>query len=145
MQLAVLLSYERGLFTYYPVVAVLLVSTLAVQKTRRVALWFISLIIVYAGVYGSWHMWMLGGGFGHRGFVEVMPFGIVLFAVALSEMQRYLRIIVVALAMISVFITIELMVGYWKGTLPFIGTTQQIYWSHVWGLHSLLSRALGDF
>ena len=138
MHLAVLLSYERGLFTYYPVLALVLASGLTVPRTRRAALWFTSLLAAYTGIYGFWHSWMLGGGFGHRGFVEIIPFGIVLFAVVLSDMRGYLHITAVALVVISVFMTIELMVGYWSGTLPFGGTTRQVYWSHVLTPHCYL-------
>ena len=140
MQHAVLLSYERGLFTYYPVVAIALVSAYMAQRIRWAALWFASLIVAYAGVYGFWHVWYLGGGFGHRGFVELMPFGIVLFAVALSDIKGRPRISVTVLMVISIFVTLELMLGYWRGTLPFVGTTGQVYWSHVLGPHSLLSE-----
>src|SRR5206468_2675067 len=78
MQLAVLVSYERGLFSYFPVVALVLASAWAMRRTRLAAAWFSLLVLAYVVLYGYWSSWMLGCGFGHRGFVELMPLGLVL-------------------------------------------------------------------
>jgi hypothetical protein len=145
MQLPLLLSYERGLLTYYPVTAFVLIAGSAVAATRRAALFFTILISVYAGMYGFWYHWPLGQGFGHRGFVELMPVAIVLFAVALSRLQPRLQRTVLALSFVCVFATLELMVGYWTRTFPWQGAIPEIYWSHVLGPRSLPARALERF
>jgi len=145
MQFSVLFSYERGLFTYFPVVAAVLLSAFAAPRTRRAAAWFTGLLLLYATTYGFWVSWMLGGGFGHRGFVELMPLATVLFAIALTELRRKVRRMVLALALASVFVTIELMVGYWSGTFPYSGAIAEIYWSHLVGPRSLPARVVETF
>ncbi len=142
MQFSVLFSYERGLFTYYPVVAVVLLCAFAVPGTRRAAAWFAALIALYATIYGFWLSWMLGAGFGHRGFVELMPIGVVLFAVALTELKGRSRRVASAFAFGSALVTVQLMAGYWGGSFPYEGAIPEIYWSHVLGPRSLPYRAL---
>jgi len=140
MQWAVLVSYERGLFTYYPIVALALAVGLIVRKSRPSAIWFAVILACFTLIYGFWHSWALGGGFGHRGFVELMPMGVPIFAVSLSELRTRFRIVAVAISILAVFVTIELLLGYWSWSLPIAGTTRVVYWSHVIGKKSLLSR-----
>ena len=142
MVLAVLASYERGLLTYYPIVAVALATVLACRATRRAALAFSGLLLAYAVLYGFWWSWMLGGGFGHRGFVDVMPFLIPFFAVALGRLLTPWRALVAAASAVAVFVTLELMAGYWRRSFPYQGATSQTYWSHVVGEDSLPARCL---
>src|SRR5690348_7140586 len=115
MQFAVLFSYENGLFVYMPVVAIALISALAVRRTRVAALLFTSLIAAFTVLYGFSRSWGLKLDLGHRGFVELMPIGIVLFAVALSEMRPWvIRIAVAAVSFAAAFVYLELMLGYWR-------------------------------
>ncbi|EGR2520272.1 hypothetical protein DYB23_17565, partial [Vibrio cholerae] len=72
----VLFSYERGLFTYYPIFLVVLIMGLISRNTLHTLVLFL-LTLVFSLVYGSWHSWYLGGGMGHRGFVELTPFAII--------------------------------------------------------------------
>jgi hypothetical protein len=141
MQWAVLVSYERGLFTYYPTVAVALALGLIIRKSRASAIWFAAILAWFTLMYGFWHSWALGGGFGHRGFVELMPMGVPIFGVSLSELRKPYKPVAIAFSLVAVFVTIELMLGYWSWTLPIAGTTRLVYWSHVIGKHSLLWRA----
>ena len=140
MVLAVLASYERGLLSYYPIVGVALAATVACRATRRAALAFSGLLLVYAVLYGFWWSWMLGGGFGHRGFVDVLPLLIPLFAAALGRLSHPWRALVAAASAVAVFVTLELMAGYWRRTFPYQGATSEVYWSHVAGEESLAAR-----
>jgi hypothetical protein len=138
MQGPVLFSYERGLFTYYPVLAVALAAGLWARRTRLAACWFLGLLAAFVILYGFWAQWFLGGGMGHRGFVELMPFAAVLFACALPGLAPRYRAAAMALAAVSVFLTLEIMHGYWAGTFPFQGATAQVYWEHILGKSSWL-------
>jgi hypothetical protein len=133
----VVLSYERGLLTYYPVVAVALVAGLWARRTRIATLWWGTMLVGLVVVYGFWEHWFLGGGFGHRGFVDVMPFGIVLFAVALTSLPRWAATTTTIAATLCAFVTLELMLGYWDRTYPFAGATPDQYWDHIAGSKSL--------
>ena len=141
MVLAVVASYERGLLSYYPIVAVALLAALACRATRRAAAAFSGLLLAYALLYGFWWSWMLGGGFGHRGFVDVMPVLIPLFAVALGRLSTSWRAPAVVVSVLAVFVTVELMAGYWRRSYPYQGATAEDYWSHVVGAESLLARS----
>jgi hypothetical protein len=150
MQWSVLFSYERGLFTYYPVLAVGLAAGLWARRTRWATLWLVGLIAVFVTMYGFWMSWFLGAGMGHRGFVELMPFASVIFAAALPDLTRGGRAALMTLGAVSAFVTLSIMCGYWGGTFPYVGGTQKVYWKHVAGNASLLSsrhrtpRALPD-
>ena len=131
MQWSVLFSYERGLFTYYPVLAVALAAGFWARRTRPSAAWLAGLLAAYVTLYGFWAQWYLGGGMGHRGFVELMPFAALLFAAALAELPLKPRAALLALAALAVFVTVEVMRGYWAGSFPFEGATGPVYWRHV--------------
>ena len=138
MQLAVLVSYQRGLFSYYPVVAVALACAWAVRRTRGPAAWFSLAVLAYATLYGFWSGWDLGGGFGHRGFVELMPSGVVLFAAALGALSHRQRLAVAGCALVCALLTLQFMCAYWHGALSFYGATYEVYWALVCGRKSFL-------
>jgi hypothetical protein len=127
-QLSVLFSYDRGLFSYYPVVALVLLCGWTVRRLRVPAAWFSLLLLSYVVLYGFWSSWQLGCGFGHRGFVELMPLGIVLFAAALGQLSPRSRRCAGVLALLSTAFTMAFMVRYWRGTFPMFGTTASVYW-----------------
>jgi hypothetical protein len=139
-QLSVLFSYDRGLFNYYPVVALVLLCAWAVRRLRVPAAWFSILLLCYVALYGFWYSWQLGSGFGHRGFVELMPLGMILFAAALGELSPRNRRYAGVMALLCMVFTVAFMVRYWKGTLPMAGTTAGIYWRK--SLFGLLFRYL---
>jgi hypothetical protein len=143
-QLAVLASYERGLFTWYPWMAVALAASLLSRRVRKWALALAGLIGAYVVLYGFWWIWCLGGGFGHRGFVELVPAAILCFAAAAGELRKAARFAVGGAAIVAAFACVELMAGYWRGTIPFSGSTSRMYWAHLLGKSSLLPFAILD-
>jgi len=134
---SVLFSYDRGLFNYYPVVAVMLAAAWAVRRTRLAAAAFTLLILTYATLYGFWWSWKLGAGFGHRGFVELMPVAGVLFVAALATMNARGRAIIVAGAAVCTLLTINFMIGIWTYSLPMDQTDPTTYWAFVYGEESV--------
>jgi hypothetical protein len=129
-QWSVLFSYERGLFSYYLVLAVVIAAAWSVRRTRAAAAWFTGLVLAYTTLYGFWWCWMLGGGFGHRGFVELTPLAVVVFAAALQEMTPRARTIVYQCALVATMVTLYFMLEYWRGSLPCMGTTEERYWRY---------------
>jgi hypothetical protein len=138
MVMDVLASYERGLFTWYPALAVVLATALLAPRTRPAGVWFALLLLTFAAMYGCWHSWPLGEGFGHRGFVELTPLAIVLFAVSLGELPGRWRLAAHTGTVVCTLIGLQLMLGYWRGTVPGKGTRPEIYWMHVTGKKSIL-------
>jgi hypothetical protein len=141
MVLSVLVSYERGLFTYYPVLGVVVCAALLVRRTRRAAAWYALVLLAFAVLYGFWWSWPLGMGFGHRGFVELTPLAVMLFAYALDELRGRWRYAIGGSAIMATLLTLQLMLGYWRGSLPGEGTRPEVYWLHAVGRKSLLRYA----
>jgi hypothetical protein len=118
----VLFSVERGLFTYYPIFLLTLLIGLY-QRWSIDYLYLVSCILLYALLYGSWHSWYLGGGFGHRGFVELAPLGCLVYAKFLNNNSRIIRTNLIAVSFICIYITLSIMTAYWLGSFPFSGGT----------------------
>ena len=116
----VLFSAERGLFVYYPIFLLPLILGLVFRRNvYLVAL--LLLITMFAALYGSWHSWFLGGGFGHRGFVDIAPFGIVSLGLSLQCVERKYIPAVSIFAFLSCFVSLTIMFYYWRGIFPFEG------------------------
>ena len=143
MQWSVLTSLpEHGLFVYYPVAVLLIAVPFAVRRLWPAAIAFALLVAAYATLYGYWNMWNLGASFGHRGFVDVLPLGAPLFAVALDRLPKRSHRPIVLTTVLCVYVTINLMAGYWRGSLPFHEITPEVYWGHLVGRNNLLVKAL---
>lgn len=136
-QRSVLLSYERGLLTWYPVLAVGLLGLLLTARGRRVASFVLLLVVPLVVLYGFWFSWNLGGGFGHRGFVEVVPALTIAFALGLDELRGRRRTLVAGGMLVTALVTTSLMAGYWRGSIGISGTRDEVYWAHVVGSDSL--------
>ena len=133
MFFSVLFSYERGLFNYYPIYAIVISAGLISSRSRTLTIIYTSMILFFAGLYGYWHSWFLGGGFGHRGFVDIAPIGIIILAVALNQLKEKQIDFFLLFSCVFLFLTLQLMWGYWQGTIPFDGTSATLYWAHIFG------------
>ena len=142
-EVKVLFSYDRGLFVWYPVLLVMLGVALWHRRSRQWGIIAVLLLAVLTAIYGSWDPWDLGGGFGLRGFVDVVPFVMVAGGVGISILGRRWRAVMIAALAICALATVELMAGYWDGSIPFANTTAHQYWQHVTGADSLLNLHVG--
>lgn len=145
MQFAVLAGFQHGLLPYYPVMGLALLVGLLVPGARPLALFFGALILAYGILYGFWSSWWLGGGFGLRGFVEIVPLGMLVLAVALAGASPGLRAGTFVAGVLCLYVTVSLMAGYWRGTLPIGPVPTAVYWNYVLGPDSLVNRALLRF
>jgi len=144
MQRAVLFSYDRGLFVYAPVVLLTIAVGLAVARSRALAALYALLVVMLATLYGFWFQWQLGGGagFGHRGFVDVAPVGMLVAAVALPALSKAPRVVVAVLAIGCALWTLQLALLMWNYEFPEYTVTPSVYWAHTIGEDSLWRRAL---
>jgi len=140
MQWSVLTSVrEHGLFPYYPVAILFVFVPFAIPRLRPAATGFAAIVLVYTLLYGFWNAWNLGASFGHRGFVDILPLGVPLFAVALTELPRWPRRIIVVATLLATYVTLSLMAGYWRRTVPYHLIAPEVYWAHVVGEEQLLA------
>lgn len=139
MQLPIILSYERGLITYFPLFAVALALGFAIARSRGWA----SLLLVQTAtlvvLYGYWHSWTLGSGFGHRGFVELGPLVAVVLLIAVRDLSTRAMLVPGAVAISCGIVTLQVMLGYWRGSYPMDEATSVEYWKHLRMLESALS------
>jgi hypothetical protein len=142
MQVSIIASYERGLFTYYPVLGLALLIGLVVRRTRIGTAWFSLMLVCYVVIYGFWTIWYLGQGMGHRGFVELMPLGIPIFAVAATELSVRLRRMVVLATILCIAITVQITIGYWRNRFPREHARGADYWSQTVGEHSVIGAII---
>lgn len=132
--LDVLFSFERGLFVYYPAVALALFLSF-LSKDRYLTACLVIITAAYTLLYGSWHSWFLGGGMGHRGFVESIPVAILASALGANRVRSIAAKRTLAmLGILCTYVTVAVMVSYWDGSYPFGGANKSLYMKTVFGL-----------
>jgi hypothetical protein len=129
----VLFSTQKGVFFWSPLLLIALGGLIGLVRSAKPAASFAlpGLIFLALNTYliASWWDWQFGGSYGHRGYVDALPF----FALGLAAVferaaagSRATKIamaaVVVALSALSVF----QMLQYWYGIIPFQDTT----WAH---------------
>lgn len=119
-------SYERGLFTYYPIYLISLLLGLIYFRSKLFLI-FTGLTLVFALVYSSWHSWYLGAGMGHRGFIELTPFAVLVLASSLENISKKKILLSTPIFMVCSYVTVSVMINYWSGHFPFSGATKEIY------------------
>lgn len=127
----VLFSYRKGLFVFSPILFVSLFGIAAGLKRRREEFtWLLVFLGATTWVISSWWMWFYGGSFGHRAFIEYIPF----FAVGLAYLLQYgwglIRpVLVVILCLLLTGISLIQTYQYETNILPFDGLTKERYWN----------------
>jgi len=85
--LLVLSGENHGLFRLYPVLGVTIVVGLIAPRSRWWTIGLVLAIAAYTVLYGHWWTWHLASGFGHRGFVELVPLAVPALALALGSLR----------------------------------------------------------
>ena len=134
---SVLASYNHGLLLWYPALVVLLILPLLRARTRAWGWLGLALVVPLVVIYGSWTPWWLGGAFGPRGMVDVVPVVAVAGALGLAALRTRERAVAIGICLICAFVTLELMSGYWNRTLPFDHDKASQYWRNVVGSDSV--------
>jgi hypothetical protein len=111
---SVLVGKKHGAMTFHPVLGVALLVPLLAR--RSMLLWLVPFVTFgcYVFLYGHWWTWHLADGFGHRGFVDMVPVAIPVLAVALTGLRRwYLAGPFALLALSAAGYTVVRMALYW--------------------------------
>jgi hypothetical protein len=129
----VLLSVQKGLFFWSPVLLLACVGLAYLCRARHPARAFVAgpLLFLTVNTYlmASWWDWQFGGSFGHRGFTDALPaFAIGLAGFYTWAARRTLTTIAAAaVAGCAVTLSVFQMLQYWNGVLPFSDTTWEQY------------------
>lgn len=133
----VLFSTRRGVFLWSPVMALALAAIAYTRQWTMLATVVLATVTL-AVIYGAWQFWDLAGGFGHRGFVEVVPLYAAGLGVALTRVSRRMRVAGSAAAGALALVTLGLMRGYWSGELGFYGATTGQFFDFAVGSRSFV-------
>ena len=131
--LGVLFGVQKGLFFWSPLLALAVAGLVVLWRSSSAARAFVpgGLLFLAVNTYiiASWFDWQFGGSYGHRGYVDVLPF----FALGLAALlqwsvekrRRVLLVtpIIACLCALSVF----QMLQYWYGIIPISDTTWEQY------------------
>jgi hypothetical protein len=123
--LLVLAGEQHGLFRLYPVLGVTVLAGLIAPRSRGATAVLILALAAYTVLYGHWWTWHLASGFGHRGFVEVVPLSIPVLALALASLPRWAAWSVTVLGSATTIHTLIQMGQYWHNR-PFISLWELI-------------------
>ena len=118
----VLLSPQNGWLIYSPLVLFGLAG-IGIMLKEKVSGWLLPVVLLSSATYvfGSWWAWWFGGAYGHRCFVDFLPLLALPAAYAFKRLQTaatWLRIAVVAFAILAIFVNIrmsDLYQGMWDG------------------------------
>jgi hypothetical protein len=141
-QREVLFSYSRGLFVYAPIVFLTVVAGLVVRRARIFTFLYLALIATLTMIYGFWFQWELGGGagFGHRGFVEIAPIGMLAAALVLTSIPRPARVAFGIVAIGAAAWSMQLAALMATLNYPEYAANAHVYWSHTVGSESVIGR-----
>jgi hypothetical protein len=126
----VLLSVQKGLFFWSPVLLLAVVGLFLLRGPLRAFL-LPTLVVLAADTYliASWWDWQFGASYGHRGFIDLFPLlslGLAAFFRWSGETRmRLLTVgtVVTAMTALSMF----QMLQYWNGVLPASDLTWAAY------------------
>jgi hypothetical protein len=131
--LDVLFSVTKGLFFWSPLLALAVFGLVRLGRLPHPLRPFVApaaiLLIVHTYVIASWWDWQLGGSYGSRGFVDVLPLFAVGFASAFewTSKSTLRRASVSAIVAAGVFLSLFQMLQYWHGVIPYNDITWDQY------------------
>ena len=100
--LEVLFAPNNGLFLYSPIIPFTMTIGVLNKNTRKEFICLFLILIIYTYTYGAWWSYMLGCGFGHRGFIDILPvFIIYLFNVINQNIDS--KVILIILFLLCIY------------------------------------------
>jgi hypothetical protein len=129
----VLLSVQKGLFFWSPVLLLACAGLAYLWRARHTARAFVAgpvlFLLLNTYLIASWWDWQFGGSFGHRGFTDALP----VFAIGIagfytwSARRAATTVAVTVVAGCATALSLFQMFQYWNHVLPFSDTTWDQY------------------
>jgi hypothetical protein len=131
----VLFSVNKGLFFWSPILLIIIPGIFIMRKRDELNQWIFPMVVYFGiAVYiiaSSW--WRYEGGYGNRGFIE----SFVILAIPLAAFFDYAfkhvsigsQRILGGMCTLCVCLCMYMMLQYWRGYLPYNGTTWEVYLS----------------
>ena len=105
----VLFSVQKGLFFWSPLLLAAVAGFWLAPETRPFALAAGLIVAVDTYLIASWWDWQFGGSYGHRGFVDVLPFFAIGLAAFFAWSARHpTRAVVVSVATCALVVSVAL-------------------------------------
>jgi len=129
----VLFSVTKGLFFWSPILGVATAGLVLLARSekglRPFAMPALALLAAHTYVIASWWDWQLGGSYGSRGFVDVLPLFALGLATCLEWTARSRPRLIAGIIIVSavVFLSVFQMLQYWHGLIPFNDITADQY------------------
>ena len=125
----VLVSPIKGLFFWSPVLVLAVVGFWFLRRRLPQMIAPIAIVLpLFTYLIASWFDWQYGSSFGHRGFVDVLPFFAVGLAGCFDRVKDTIAAIPVGVVTtLLVALSIAQMIQYWIGVLPQHDTTWAEY------------------
>jgi len=128
--LKVLFSTQKGLFFWSPLLLFASFGLFLLKgSVRKYIITAVFIITLQIYLVSCWSNWQFGWSYGHRVFVDSMPFFALGFAGFYSgtKNKKYFSIVVYALSGMLLFLSLFQMVQYWLKIIPPINTTFDEY------------------
>jgi len=129
--LKILFSYQKGLFTYAPVLLFALGGCLLLlwKKEFYLFLTWITFFAAITYVFSSWHSWVYGGSFGSRVYVDFYIIFFILFGVLIENVKLWFKLPVITLSLLTVPVSLIQTKQYKEFILHWIAMDRQKYWT----------------
>lgn len=123
-------STQAGVFIWSPVLLLGFIGLLLGLRGSLKIIAVLSLLNIGLLTYimAALETWHLGGGYGHRGFVDIYPFFAIGIAAFLNELKKVtvLNVATVILGMFTLLASVQ-MFNYWKGKIDYLNPTWDQY------------------
>jgi hypothetical protein len=126
----ILFSYRKGLFVYTPVLFICLFGLVWFIYKKKYYLLFtwLGFFLFLTYVFSSWWSWWYGGSYGLRAYIDYYTIFFIPFALLLNNLRLPAKILIVALASLTIPVNFIQTYQYKKYILHWDDMNKEKYW-----------------